>query len=169
MNTFYKTLFLALQERITAEVPEIKFIDQNIGQYGFDDFRAKVAFPAILIDFPNTTFSALAGNIQLGSASIEISLFFDVYAQTYHFAPEETKEIGLNYFEIEQKVFKALQGFNANGLCTPFVRSEVRSQNNNEIGMRIRQLYFSTEYEDYTLEDEIFKEVEFTFSGALSK
>lgn len=169
MNTFYKTLFLALQEHIAKEVPEIKFIDQNIGQYGFDDFRAKVAFPAILIDFPNTTFSALAGNIQLGVASVEISLFFDVYAQTYHFAPHETKEIGLNYFEIEQKVFKALQGFNANGLCTPFVRSEVRSQNNNEIGMRIRQLYFSTEFEDYTLEDEIFKEVEFTFSGALSK
>lgn len=169
MNTFYKTLFLALQEHIAKEVPEIKFIDQNIGQYGFDDFRAKVAFPAILIDFPNTTFSALAGNIQLGVASVEISLFFDVYAQTYHFAPRETKEIGLNYFEIEQKVFKALQGFNANGLCTPFVRSEVRSQNNNEIGMRIRQLYFSTEFEDYTLEDEIFKEVEFIFSGALSK
>lgn len=169
MNTFYKTLFLALQEHIAKEVPEIKFIDQNIGQYGFDDFRAKVAFPAILIDFPNTTFSALAGNIQLGVASVEISLFFDVYAQTYHFAPEETKEIGLNYFEIEQKVFKALQGFNANGLCTPLIRSEIRSQNNNEIGMRIRQLYFSTEYEDYTLEDEIFKEVEFTFSGALSK
>lgn len=145
MNTFYKTLFLALQEHIAKKVPEIKFIDQNIGQYGFDDFRAKVTFPAVLIDFPNTIFSALAENIQLGVASVEIALFFDVYAQTYHFAPYDIKEIGLNYFEIEQKVFKALQGFNANGLCSPLIRSEVRSQNNNEIGMRIRQLYFSTE------------------------
>lgn len=169
MNTFYKTLFLALQERITAEVPEIKFIDQNIGQYGFDDFRAKVAFPAVLIDFPNTSFSALAGNIQLGLASIEISLFFDVYAQTYHFAPEETKDIGLNYFEIEQKIFKALQGFDANGLCSPLIRTDAKSQNNNEIGMRIRQLYFSTEFEDYSLEDEEYKEVEFSFFGTLSK
>lgn len=169
MNTFYKSLFLALQERITAEVPEIKFIDQNIGQYGFDDFRAKVAFPAVLIDFPNTSFSALAGNVQLGSASIEISLFFDVYAQTYHFAPEETKEIGLNYFEIEQKIFKALQGWEADGLCSPLIRTDAKSQNNNEIGMRIRQLYFSTEFEDHTLEYEVYKEVEFSFSGALSK
>lgn len=169
MNTFYKSLFLALQDRITTEVPEIKFIDQNIGQYGFDDFRAKVAFPAVLIDFPNTSFSALAGNIQLGSASIEISLFFDVYAQTYHFAPEETKDIGLHYFEIEQKIFKALQGWEADGLCSPLIRTDAKSQNNNEIGMRIRQVYFSTEFEDYTLEDEVYKEVEFSFSGALSK
>lgn len=169
MNSFYKSLFLALQERITAEAPEVAFIDQNVGQYGFDDFRAKVAFPAVLIDFPNTSFSALNGNAQLGSAVIEISLFFDIYAQTYHFAPDDTKELGLQYFEIEQKIFKALQGWDANGLCTPLVRTDAKSQNNNEIGMRIRQLYFTTEYEDYTLEDEEYKEVEFSFLGEILK
>lgn len=127
MNTFYKTLFLSLQKRIIAEVPEIAFIDQNIGQYGFDDFRAKVAFPAVLIDFPNTSFSALSGDIQLGSATIEISLFFDVYAQTYHFALM-TLRGRIALLEIEQKIFKALQGWDVDGLCSPLVRTQTKSQ-----------------------------------------
>ncbi len=169
MNNFYKNIFLALQEYLLTEVPEIKFIDQNIGQYGFDDFRTKVVFPAVLIDFPNTSFSALERNIQMGTTFIEFSLFFDVYAQTYHFAPKETKEIGLQYFEIEQKIFKALQGWDAGGICTPLVRTEAKSQNNNEIGMRIRQLIFSTEFEDYSLDNDEYKEIEYQFSGNMLK
>lgn len=49
---------------------------------------------------------------------------------------------------------KNIQSFarlDIDGLCSPLVRTQTKSQNNNEIGMRIRQLYFTIEFEDYTL------------------
>ena len=109
METYFKPLFLALQKRIMENVPEIRFIDQNIGQLGFDEYRAMVSFPAVLVDFPSTSFSALSGNAQLGISFIEITLVFAPYSQTYQMAPDNVKDLGLQYFEIEQKVFAALQ------------------------------------------------------------
>jgi hypothetical protein len=166
MNSFIKTLFLDIQNRIVSEVPEIVFIDQNIGQYGFEDFRAKLSFPAVLIDFPNIAYSAMQGNIQLGIATINISLIFDTYSQTYNIAPEEVKELGLKYLDIEQKIYQSLQGW-SNDTCTPLVRTDTKSENRNEIGLRIRDLNFTCEFEDWSLEDEKTKDVVFSFTGAL--
>lgn len=167
MENFYKELFLKLQKRLSEQVPEILFIDQNIGQYGFDEFRTRVMFPAVLVDFPSATYSALGGNIQLGQVIIELALFFDSYSQTYQMAPEEVKNLGLLYYEIEQKIFNALHGWDADGLCTPLTRTDIKSQNNNDIGMRIRVLNFSTSYEDYSLDNDVYKDVEFSFSGSI--
>lgn len=166
MDSFFAKIFLDLQERITSEVPEVKFIDQNIGQYGFDDFKAKALFPCVLIDFPNTTYSALQGNIQLGVAAINISLMFDTYSQTYNIAPTEVKELGLSYLDIEQKIFKALQGWSTD-YFTPLIRTDTKSQNRNDIGLRIRDLNFSTEFEDWSLDNDETEEVVFTFSGSI--
>lgn len=165
METYFKPLFLALQKRIMENVPEIRFIDQNIGQLGFDEYRAMVSFPAALVDFPSTSFSALSGNAQLGISFIEITLVFAPYSQTYQMAPDNVKDLGLQYFEIEQKVFAALQGWDCEGLCTPLVRTQAQSQNNNDIGMRVRKLTLSTSFEDYTLDHDEYREVEFRFSG----
>ena len=117
MESFYAQAFLALQARIIELVPAIKFVDQNIGQYGFDDFRTRVTFPAVLIDFPNTTFSGMQGNIQLGNTTISLSLLFDSYSQTVNGTPDNVKELGLQYLEIEQQLHIAMQGFETDYLC----------------------------------------------------
>ncbi len=167
MESPFSKMFLALQDKINAAVPEIRFIEQNFAQYGFDDFRAKVAFPALLVDFSNTTYTALQGNIQLAETTINIVLLFEPFSQSYNLAPLAVKQKALAYFEIEQKVFKALQGFEAGGICTPMVRINAKSQNKNDIGMRIRELDFTTEFEDYSLNNDVKKEVSFSFNGSI--
>lgn len=165
-NSFFAKLYLEIQQKIKNEILEIRFVEQNFGQYGFDDFRAKVAFPAMLIDFANTNYSAMQGDIQLAEATINIVLLFEPFSQSYNLAPDAVKQKALEYYEIEQKVFKALQGWQTD-FCTPLVRTDAKSQNRNEIGLRIRELNFTTEFEDWSLDDDILKDVTFKFNGLI--
>ena len=51
---------------------------------------------------------------------------------------------------------------------TPLARLNAISQNRNEIGLRIRDLNFSTEFEDYNSECETTQAVTFAFKGNLN-
>ena len=152
MESPYIDLFLAIQARIQEQVPEIKYIDQNLGQYMNEEFRKQMLFPCILVDFPVTNFSALQGNNQLGDATIMITLFHDIWNNTNNLTPTAVKEAGLNYLSIDQKVFMALQGWNPD-FCTPLMRSQHKSQNSNDIGLVVRETQFNTSFEDYSLGD----------------
>lgn len=167
---FFSKILLDLQARLSAEVPELEYIDQQLGQLSQigENERPPLAYPAVLIDFPNTGYSDLANNIQMGAVQIAVQLVFDNYYATWHEATLEVRKEGLEYLEIEQKVYKALQGW-CEDYFTPLSRTNVKSQNNNDVGLRVREMTFYTEYEDYTLDDDIEKEVEFKFSGKITR
>ena len=150
MESPFSKLYLDLLTRITQEVPGA-FVDENKGQYGFENFRAMVSFPAVLIDFPNTPFSNLSNNIQLGNASISISILYDVWENTSSITPEDVRENGLEYYEFEHKIHKALQGWHED-YFTPLDRVNATSQNRNDIGLRIREVFYNSEFEDWSLD-----------------
>ncbi|MBY0244992.1 MAG: hypothetical protein K2Q03_06035 [Sphingobacteriaceae bacterium] len=166
MNSFFANLFLQIQNQIQTQVPEIRFVEQNFGQYAFDDTRATLAYPALLIDFTNTNYSALQGNNQLGQATINLVLLFAPYSQSYNLAPELIKLQALNYYEIEHKLVHVLQNWQPD-FCTPLTRTDAKSQNRNEIGLRIRELNFTTEFEDYADDNTTEVEVAFSFNGSI--
>jgi hypothetical protein len=145
-------LFLELQEQVQTSVPEIVYIEQDLGQLGEDEPRKMLAFPAVLIDFQNTTFENLQGNSQMALPTIAITLVFDNYSQTNNLAPINVRETGLTYLEVEQKLFMALQGFQTD-YCQPLSRTNAKSHNRNELGLRVRELTFTTEFEDYSADD----------------
>ncbi|WP_298307231.1 hypothetical protein [Flavobacterium sp.] len=161
MESPFAKLIIDIQKRIKDNIPEIKFIDENKGQYGFDDFKARVLFPAVLIDFPNTPFSDLSTNIQLGNCTISLSLMFDPYNNTSSLTPLNIVEAGLNYYEIEQKLHRFMQGWCLD-YFTPLSRVNATSQNRNEIGIRIREVFYNTEFEDWSLDDDSFTQLNFT-------
>lgn len=152
MNDPEAELLLAIQDRITDKVPEIKYTDQNLGQYLNEEFRKMMLFPCLLIDFPLTGFSGLQGNNQLGDATIVVTLFSDIWNNTNNLTPLEIKKEGLKYLDINQKVFEALQGWNPS-FSNPFVRVQKKSHNDNEIGLVVKETTFSTTYEDYSCDD----------------
>lgn len=168
MDYFFSQIILDLQARITAELPEIKYIDQDLGQLGqvSPEERPPISYPAILIDFPNSDYSNLSGGAQLGAVPISFQLIFAPFSQTWQNAPDLVKKKGLEYLETEQKLHKALQNWSLD-YFSPLVRVSVKSQNNNDIGLRVRHLIYSTEYEDYSTIDETSEEVTFSFNGGL--
>jgi hypothetical protein len=149
--TFYQQFILDLQELIDSKVPEFRFVDQNLGQWGNDNFRAAVSFPGILVDFPTTTYSEIASGSDLALNEIKLTLFFDVNSQSYNLAPQTVKVKALQYYELEQKLVAVLKSWQTD-YFTPLVRTTAVSRNQNELGMRIRELTFLSEHEEY-LED----------------
>ena len=149
----FALLFKELQERIATEVPEIKWIDQNLAQYLDGDYRKAMIFPCVLIDFPNCDYDALQGNIQMAKPTILLSLFFDNWNATNHAAPTETIKAGLNYLEIEHKVYSCLQGWAAS-FTQPLVRTNSKSQNINDIGLLVKENTFTTSFEDWTVNND---------------
>lgn len=152
MESPFARIFLDLQEHIEIEVPEIVFVEQDLGQLGSEDPRKMMSFPGVLIDFPNTGFSNLVGKNQLATPTIAITLALDTYSQTYNLAPKEVKELGLEYLELEQKLYKAIQEWESD-YCEGLVRTNANGQNKNDIGLRVRELVFTTQFEDYSCDD----------------
>lgn len=170
MDYFFSQILLDLQARIAKEVPEIQFIDQDLGQLGQvgEQGRPPLSFPACLIDFPDTDYSELSSSAQLGQCPISFQLIFDNYSQTWHKSPKAVVEKGLNYLNIEQRLHNALNGWFLY-YFSPLIRTNVKSQNNNDIGLRVRQLTYTTSYEDYSTIGDEYKEVSFVFNSALKK
>lgn len=161
--TFYKQFILDLQELITSKVPEFRFIDQNLGQWGNDNFKAAVSFPAILVDFPTTSYSEIGNGSELALNEIKLTLLFDINSQSYNLAPQKVKDKAIDYYELEQKLVAVLKIWETD-YFTPLIRTTAVSRNQNELGMRIRELTFMSEHEEY-LEDcdtKITYEVNFT-------
>lgn len=153
MESPFARIFLDLQEHIKAEVPEIVYIEQDLGQLGADDPRKMMAFPGILIDFPTTPFSNLQGKNQLALPTVSITVVSDTYSQTYSLAPQDVRELGLQYLEIEQKVFMAVASWESD-YCEGLVRTNANGHNRNDVGLRVRELIFTTEFEDRSCDDQ---------------
>lgn len=168
MDYFFSQILIDLQERISSEVPEISYIDQDLGQLGQtgEHERPPLSYPAVLIDFPNSDFSEISSGAQLGAVPISFQLIFAPYSQTWHKAPKPVIMKGLEYLQTEQKLHKCLQKWNLD-YFSPLIRTNVKSQNNNDIGLRVRNLTYTTQYEDYTPIEEEFKEIVFSFKGDL--
>lgn len=152
MESPFANLFLAIQDRLLEKVPEIKYIDQNLGQYMNPDFRNQMLFPCALIDFPVTPFSALQGDIQFGEPTIVVTLFNDIWNNTSSITPLGIKEAGLKYLETEQKVFMALQGWSPEEF-SQLTRTQQKSHNSNEIGLIVKEMTFTSSFEDYSCDD----------------
>lgn len=149
LNSFFARYYLDLCERIREEVPEVVWIEQDFGQDTFDKWRPNVAFPAVLIDFPSTSYEGEQGLSQWGAVSLSIRLLVAPFTQSYDGAPIEVKEDALQFFELEQQLVNALHGWiPEEEYCQPLIRGGVSSNNRNDIGLRIRNLTFTTSYEE---------------------
>lgn len=154
INSYFAQLFLDLQDRIKTELPEIQWIEQDFGQDAFDKWRPKVAFPAVLIDFPSADYESISGEGQMADVTVTLRLLVTPFEQTYEDAPIEVRKSALEFFELEYKLIQAIHGWapldeNEESYTQPLVRKRITSNNRNDIGLRIRELHFSTSYQEY--------------------
>jgi len=150
MESFFAELYLHIQERLTLLVPDVSWIEQDFSQDDFDEWRASVSFPAVLIDFPATEYSEIAQGNQLADCVVSIRLLADTFSQSYEGAPLEVKKDALSYFDLEKKVVTALQNWQPEGnYCTPLIRKRAVTDNRNNIGLRKREIHFTTSFEEY--------------------
>ena len=115
-----------LINHITANMPELKVVDEDYGQLealnqeSTDQYP--LTFPAVLIDAPTTAWSNIGGISQKGTVTVRIRLILDCYddthgtsGTTYLMAQREAKR---------RELHKLLQGHRIDG--DDLIRTESR-------------------------------------------
>lgn len=102
-----KELYEKLLE-LLGEIEEIRYIDLDAGQLQVE--QPPISYPAVLIKLSessqeiNHVHRTITGNIELTVIDKYIS-------ETHSLAPEQVRERGLKYLELNEKIDKALQGY----------------------------------------------------------
>jgi hypothetical protein len=121
-----KKIILAIQERLVAEVPELRYIDKNWGQLEYD--QPPVQFPCALIDVDNINFSQLGQGWQQAEADIVITVCGLQLIRSSAQAPNH--ENSYEVLDILDKMFQKLQIW-SNGKFTPLMRTNQRKAVSN--------------------------------------
>lgn len=140
-------LFTEIVNRIKERVTEIRFIAQDIGQLENYDIRPAVSWPCCLMDIEQTNFTeANDGNIQLAAGTINLRLGLVKYTDSNNLVPDSAMENSLQYYELEQKLYSALHGWNPDGFGKMLRRTAATERRQDDI--RVRIMRFEISYVD---------------------
>lgn len=120
-----QTLTTAIMDRLQSMVPEIAWIDLDVGQLELEN--PPVDYPCALVDVTDIDFSDMAENNQVGNTTVTISIAQQCITETNYATPLQYRNEAATYFNIIQKVFTALQGFEGNHFA-PLTRVTLRKQ-----------------------------------------
>lgn len=160
MTSVFNALLIKLQERLVAAIPDsvgtpgIRYVEQDLGQLDFYATRPAISFPAVLVDYTVTTYEQKQMKTQWAQLSgIQLRLAFDPLSNTSSLTPLQVREKGLQYFEIEQKIYLTLQDWTADGLLMlPMKRISAATEERQD-PFRVRRIGFKSTYEDRTLQE----------------
>ena len=158
MNSPFARLFLALQERIALQVPDIKHIAQDMGQLSAKS-RPPVSWPCVLIDFDNFSFDNLSENVQVAKGAVVLRLGFNPHSGTGKDTPADYREAALAYYDLEWSLHKALQGWSPDGNEYGHLMRTSAATQRRQDGYRIRELIYSISFDDYSTRPGVHFEV----------
>jgi len=147
----FSQLYLSIVERIKTEVPEIKYIDQDLGQMENYDMRPAVAFPCALVDIDEFDFTDIGCNrTQNADGFVIIRLANPQWSSSSGNTTTAVREMGLSYYEVEHKLIQKLHGYAPEGF-NRLMRRKVRTEKRDDL-YRVRIIAFSLNYTDKTTE-----------------
>jgi hypothetical protein len=145
-----KELYETILARLTAQVPEIKMTDFEMGQIDVLalDQKPALVFPCALIDisFPNCDDEG--AGLQVVTARATVKLVFECPLPTDSRATEARRSAALTIFETVDKVYQNMQGYGTDEF-SPFSR-KAQTPDNRYAGIKIINMIFGTVFEDRT-------------------
>ena len=148
MNSPFAIIFLALQQRIQAEVPTITYIDQDLGQLR-SKTRPPVSWPCVLIDFEDFSFEHLGENVQTATGTVVLRLGFEPHSNSSQATPLPYIQQAIAYYDIEWALHKAVQGWSPATDLGSFARISAATQTRAD-NYRVRELRYSLAFEDHS-------------------
>lgn len=140
-------LFHVLQEFISTEVPEIRWIDLEAAQLENYGDRPAVGWPCLLIDFIGFKFEDAGEAWQESDGIVRLRLAFPPFSNTNSKTPIAYKEQALKYYEIEDKLFRKLHAQKLDKFGYLLRRSATTEQRDGD-AIRVRLLDFMITFED---------------------
>jgi hypothetical protein len=139
-----------LIDKLTAGIPEVFHVNRDLGQLEYypPGGRPNVPMPCVLIKFTSTNYAERQLSTQQATTNIQLRLAVDVLSDTSNLASTEVRTQGLQYHEIENKIYKLLQDWSADGVLNePMVRTSDGEEIRND-PFNITVINFKAGYED---------------------
>jgi len=145
-----KELYELFVTRLSAQVPELKEIDFEMGQLEVLEIntRPSVKFPCALVDISYSSCEDETEEIQLVNARINVRLAFECPLPTDSLATTARRTAALKLFETVDKVYAALQGYETDDFGSFSRKSQ--SPDNRYAGIKIINMIFDTNFVDDT-------------------
>jgi hypothetical protein len=144
-----------ISKKLTSEVPELKYVDQDWGQMDFYS-RPPVKFPCALLDIQSAEYSNCGNFIQQGIVTVVIRVF-DVKLSNQlgaasAEAPANQKENARKIWSLLKKINISLhaQDFLQEGYGLP-VRRQLRRTKRND-GCYQNELFYTVQFTDKSME-----------------
>lgn len=140
-----KEVLNAIFARIKSEVPEVTFIDINVGQLLLE--QPPVAFPCVLVDISTIEYSMFKSAQQKASATIGIQFGFNILGASDINSPAELRDLTMDHYRIIERVANALHLYSCD-YFSPLIRQSLRREQNNY--PRTFSLSFTTNWYEVT-------------------
>jgi hypothetical protein len=146
-QSYYSSLFVSLKTRIQQAVPEILLVDPDWRQIDNYDTAPAVSWPCLLIDFTPSDFTNESNMTQWSDVTVQLRLAFAPVV-----APDTVSGKTLEFYELEAKLYKALQGWQPvdeddNAIGGPLIRLQALTEDRDD-HIRVRRILFATAFED---------------------
>lgn len=147
-----KHIFLETMQRIKDKIPEVKWIDQDLGQLEFYTERPPVLFPCVLIDFDDSTFSDMGQHAQMCNCTLKLRVAFNVVQHSNGVTPQPQLQKALEIFDVMKKLHQYLHGWSGTnfGELTR-IRQTAEPREDN---LRVYVIQYSVNYEEYIDDDD---------------
>lgn len=140
-------LYQAIVSRLKLKVPEVRWIDLDMGQLENYGDRPAVSWPCVLIDFPGIQYEDASEALQFAQGAVVLRLAFPPFSPSNGSVPTLVQEKALKYFEIEDKIFKALHGWKP-AEYGYMMRTSASTEAREGDTIRVRVLSYGISFED---------------------
>jgi hypothetical protein len=119
----YKELFTLVSDRLEKEVPQLHWIDAEMGQLSSrGGTRPPVAFPCALVEISYTSCDTLSGGKQRITAEIQLRIGFNIPGPTNSNVPDKYRDMALSYMDVLDRVHQAMQWWDGGRMFNPMRR-----------------------------------------------
>ncbi|MGY6521998.1 MAG: hypothetical protein ACXIUD_09735 [Mongoliitalea sp.] len=140
-----KFIYEAILARIADQLPEIKYVDLDKGQFNYE--RPPVAWPACLISMQVTSTQENHRSNLHKQLLVTFRLGWDFSGNTSSITPEPDREESLAYFDLVDKLEAAFQGWDdGSRRFNYFSQQQLREE--PRMGPKVVAIPFRTSYHD---------------------
>lgn len=136
-------IFEAILQRLMT-VPDVRYIEQYLGQLENYDLRPPVNWPCCLIDIDDFSFSDTGNELgQLAGGFLQVRIGLVKYTDSNNLTPANIRPNGYKYMEVADAVAAALHGWAPPGCTRLLKRAAVTEKRDDDIRVKVLRFTFS--------------------------
>jgi hypothetical protein len=143
-----KEIFEEVMQYLLLKVPNVRYINWDIGQLDGYYLKPSITYPGVLISFPQVQYDSLGDGLQMGDMIMQLKIVTSSLSSTSNIAPVQVRTKGNEIYAIEKQIFKALHGADGNSY-----NSMARLSHNTEVredGLNVLNVQYTFIAEDET-------------------